>query len=62
MDFTDANRMTQAPHSPYSPDLTPSDFILFGDMKQHFGGCSFDHADDLLTAVQETLDGLDKPT
>jgi hypothetical protein len=34
---------TVLPHPPYSPDLTPSDFHLFGPMKdglrgQHFPG------------------------
>ncbi|GBO06011.1 hypothetical protein AVEN_1021-1 [Araneus ventricosus] len=31
-------------HPPYSPDLTPSDFHLFGPRKQHLGGKHF--ADD----------------
>jgi hypothetical protein len=62
MDFMDANRMTRAPHPPYSPDLAPSDFFLFGAVKRQLSKCSFDHVDDLLTAVQEILDGSDKPT
>jgi histone-lysine N-methyltransferase SETMAR len=61
MDFIEANRMTQAPHPPYSPDLAPSSFFLFGDVKRQLSGCSVDHADDLLTAVQEILDAFDKP-
>jgi hypothetical protein len=32
-DYIDLNRMKQAPHHPYSPDLVPSDFFLFGDIK-----------------------------
>jgi hypothetical protein len=55
MDFMDANRMTRAPHPPYLPDLAPPDFFLFGDVKRQFRGCPFDHADDLLTVVQEIL-------
>jgi hypothetical protein len=62
MDFMDANRMTRAPHPPHSPDLAPSHFFLFGDVKQQLSGCSFNHADDLRTVVQEILDGSDKPT
>jgi hypothetical protein len=62
MDFMDANRMTRAPRPPYSPDLAPSDFLLFGEVKRQLSGCPFDHAGDLPTAVQEILDGLDKPT
>jgi histone-lysine N-methyltransferase SETMAR len=62
MDFMDANRMTRAPHPPYSPDLVPSDFFLFGDVKRQLSGYSFNHADDLSTAVQEILDSFDKPS
>jgi hypothetical protein len=31
-------------------------------VKRQLSGCFFDHADDLLTAVQEVLDGFDKST
>jgi hypothetical protein len=61
MDFMDANRMTQAPRPPYSPDLAPSDFFLFREAKRQLSGCSFDHAEDLVTVSQEILDGTDKP-
>jgi hypothetical protein len=30
-------------------------------VKRQLSECSFGHADDLLTAVQEILDGFDKP-
>jgi hypothetical protein len=60
MDFMDANRMMRAPHPAYSLDLAPSDFFLFGDVKRQLSGCCFDHADELLIAVQEILDGFDK--
>jgi hypothetical protein len=62
MDFMHANRMPRVPHPPYSPDLAPSDFFLFGHVKRQLGGYSLDHADNLFTAVQEILDGSDKPT
>jgi hypothetical protein len=62
MDFMDTNRMPPALHPLYSLDLALSDFFLFGDVKRQLSGCSFDHADDMLTAVQEILDGFDKPT
>jgi histone-lysine N-methyltransferase SETMAR len=33
-------------HPPYSPDVVPSDFHLFGPLKNHFGGkCSVDDAE-----------------
>jgi transposase len=31
-----------APHPPYSPDLTPSDFFLFGYLKTKMLGLEFD--------------------
>jgi hypothetical protein len=61
MDFMNANEMTRAPHLPYSPDLAPLDFFLFGNVKRQLSGCCFNHADDLLNAVQEILDGFNKP-
>jgi hypothetical protein len=32
-DYIGLNRMKQAPHTPCSPDLAPSDFFLFGYVK-----------------------------
>jgi hypothetical protein len=32
-DYIGLNRMTQAPHPPYSPDLALSDFFVFGYVK-----------------------------
>jgi hypothetical protein len=32
-DYIGLNRMQQAPHLPYSPDLVPSDFFLFSHVK-----------------------------
>jgi hypothetical protein len=62
MDFVEANDMKKAPHPPYSPDLAPSDFFLFGDAKSKLSGWSFDSTDDLLMAVRHILDGYDRPT
>jgi histone-lysine N-methyltransferase SETMAR len=46
------NRMKSAPHRPYSPDLAPSDFYLFGYVKRCLAGISFEDADQLLAAVE----------
>jgi histone-lysine N-methyltransferase SETMAR len=32
-------KMTRAPHPPFSPDLAPSDFYLFGRLKTTMKGC-----------------------
>jgi hypothetical protein len=38
------------PHPPYSPDLAPSDFYLFGKLKDHLR-CRHFHDDDTLKNV-----------
>jgi hypothetical protein len=46
-------------HSPYSPDLQPSDFHLFGPMKEQLWGQKF--ADDkVMEAVQIWLKAMTK--
>jgi len=42
-------------HPPYSPDLAPSDYHLFGPLKDHLGGMKFDTDDDVKIAVQNWL-------
>jgi hypothetical protein len=42
--FTE-NRMKSAPHPPYSPDLAPSDFYLFGYVKRCLTDLLFEDAD-----------------
>jgi hypothetical protein len=39
-----------------------TNFFTFGDVKRQLSGCSFDDASDLLTTIQEILDGFEKPT
>ena len=36
-----ANDIHSLPHPPYSPDLAPSDYHLFGSMKKMLGGQKF---------------------
>ena len=42
-------------HPPYSPDLAPSDYHLFGPLKGHLGGMNFDTDDDVKNAMQNWL-------
>jgi histone-lysine N-methyltransferase SETMAR len=42
-------------HTPYSPDLAPSDFHLFGRLKKHFGGKCFGDDEEAETEVQKWL-------
>ena len=39
------------PHPPYSPDLDPSDFHLFGPLKEFLGGQHFSTDDEVKQAV-----------
>jgi hypothetical protein len=45
-------------HQPYSQDLAPCDFSLFGAMKQAFAEQHFATIDDLLMSVDAFLRGL----
>jgi histone-lysine N-methyltransferase SETMAR len=45
-------------HPPYSPDLAPCDFFLFGYVKERLNGCSFESADELFQAVEEVIRGI----
>jgi transposase len=39
--FCKENGLRLTPHSPYSPDLAPSDFFLFADVKERLKGMVF---------------------
>jgi hypothetical protein len=49
-------------HLPYSPDLAPPDFSLFGYVKRCSTGLSFEDADQLLAAVEGAREGIEKVT
>jgi hypothetical protein len=54
--------MKSAPHLPYSPDLAPSGFYYFGYVKRCLAALSFEDADQLLSAVERVLEGIEKVT
>jgi transposase len=43
---------------PYSPDLAPCDFFLFGYLKQHFQGKHFSREDQVIAAVRDVFDKI----
>jgi hypothetical protein len=45
-------------HPPYSPNLAPGDFYLFGAMKENFSGQRFESVDELFFAVEAFLRGI----
>jgi histone-lysine N-methyltransferase SETMAR len=60
--FREENGLERAIHSPYSPDLTPSDFYLFSHVKHCMRGQSFETADALVLAIDAVSRGSEKQT
>jgi len=49
-------------HPPYSPDLAPSDFFLFGHIKRLLEGCHFENTGELLSRVISITDMITPAT
>ena len=47
------------PHPAYSPDLAPSDFFLFPNLKKDISGLNFPSDEEVVTAVEEWVNGKD---
>ena len=47
------------PHPPYSPDLAPSDYHLFGPMKKMLGDQKFASDTEVQSVVRQWLGALD---
>ena len=47
------------PNPAYSPDLAPSDFFIFPNLKKVIRGCHFRSDDEVVTAVEEWVSGKD---
>jgi [histone H3]-lysine36 N-dimethyltransferase SETMAR len=47
-------------HPPYSPDLAPSDFHLFGPLKKHLAGSHFSTDEQVMKEVRHWLNEQDK--
>jgi hypothetical protein len=58
--YFNENRIKSAQHPPHSPDLSLSDFYLFGYVKRCLASFSFEEADQLLVAVEGVLEGIQK--
>jgi histone-lysine N-methyltransferase SETMAR len=54
--------MKRAPHPPYSLDLTPCTFSLFGYVKSRLAGASFEQPDQLLQAIDAFFRSIEKAT
>jgi hypothetical protein len=54
--------MEQTPHPPYSPHLAPSDFYLFGYLKDRLQGQHFEDGDQLFDAIMALTGIIEKVT
>ena len=48
-------RFKVLPHPPYSPDLTPCDFHVFGPLKEALCGCCFDRNEEVKEEVHKWI-------
>jgi histone-lysine N-methyltransferase SETMAR len=56
------NGLRLVPHPPYSPDLAPSDFLLFGYVKELLKGMVFPSYEELFDAIDEVVTGIESKT
>ena len=59
MDAVERNGYELIPHPAYSPDLAPSDFFLFPNLKKDIRGLHFRSDEEFVTAVEEWVNGKD---
>ena len=59
MDAVERNGYELIPHPAYSPDLAPSDFLLFPNLKKDIRGLHFRSDEEVVTAVEEWANGKD---
>jgi hypothetical protein len=52
-DEFDNRKLQRVAHPPYSPDLSPCDFWLFGMLKQKMKDREFSGVEEIMNAVQE---------
>jgi len=57
-EYLASHHMDRTPHPPFSPDLAPSDFYLFGYIKNLLAGTSYKTPEDLSFAIQQILEGI----
>jgi transposase len=60
--FCEENGLRLARDPPYSSDLAPSDFFLFGYVKEHLKEIVFPSYKELLDAIGEVVTGIELET
>ena len=61
-EYMDSHNMKKAAQPPYSPDIAPSDFYLFGYIKELLKGARFESPQQLYSAITEILSGISPET
>ncbi|KAH0789239.1 histone-lysine N-methyltransferase SETMAR-like protein [Histomonas meleagridis] len=56
--FAIKNGLSLCPHPAFSPDLAPSDFYLFGKVKNELKGSGFVSEDELFEAIKSILEKI----
>ena len=59
MDAVERNGYELIPHPAYSPDLAPSDYFLFPNLKKDICGCHFWSNEEVVAAVEEWVKDKD---
>ena len=59
MDAVERNGYKLIPHAAYSPDLPLSDFFIFQNLKKDIRGCHFPSDEEVVTAVEECVSGME---
>ena len=57
-EFVKQHGIEIAPHPPYSPDLAPSDFYLFGALKSRMSGTKFTSSDEIVEWITEQFEAI----
>ena len=57
MNALERNGYELIPHPAYSPDLAPSHFFLFPNLKKDIHECHFGSEEEFMTAVKEWVNG-----
>jgi histone-lysine N-methyltransferase SETMAR len=55
IEFCESCKLRRAPQPPYSPDIAPSDFFLFGYTKDKLKGLTFASENDLFEEIKNIL-------
>ena len=59
-EYLEENKVVRIDHPPYSPDLAPCDFYMFGYLKNHFSNTVFNSMEDAVQQITAFLKSIPK--